>query len=95
MASYKEWVFANVTCAAVLCSFSCVQLFVTPWSIAHQAPLSMEFSRQEHWRMSPFPVPGELPHQRIKPAFPILAAIFFTTELPEKSLEPTLFCKIL
>ena len=69
-------------------------LFVTPWSTAHQAPLSMEFSRQEQ-RRSPFPVPGELPHLRIKPAFPTLAAVFFTTELPENSLEPTLLCKTL
>ena len=34
---------------------SCVRLFVTPWTVAHQAPLSMEFSRQESWRGLPFP----------------------------------------
>ena len=36
---------------------SCVQLFVTPWIVAHQAPLSMEFSRQEYWSGLPFPSP--------------------------------------
>ena len=36
---------------------SCVQLFATPWTVAHQAPLSMEFSRQEHWSELPFPSP--------------------------------------
>ena len=40
--------------------FSCVRLFVTPWTIAHQAPLTMEFSRQEHWSGLPFPLPGNL-----------------------------------
>ena len=42
---------------------SCVQLFVTPWTVACQAPLSMEFSRQEYWSKLPFPTPGDLPHQ--------------------------------
>ena len=40
---------------------SCVQLFVTPWTVAHQAPLSIGFSRQEHWSGLPFPSPGDLP----------------------------------
>ena len=38
-------------------SLSCVQLFATPWTTAHQAPLSMEFSRQEYWNGLPFPSP--------------------------------------
>ena len=38
-------------------SFSCVQLFVTPWTVAYQAPLSMGFSRQEYWNGLPFPSP--------------------------------------
>ena len=41
----------------VLSHFSHVQLFVTPWTVAHQAPLSMGFSRQEHWSGLPFPSP--------------------------------------
>ena len=40
--------------------FSCVQLFVTPWMVACQAPLSMGFSRQEYWSRRPFPSPGNL-----------------------------------
>ena len=37
-----------------------VQPLVTPWTVAHQAPLFMEFSRQEYWRKLPFPTPGDL-----------------------------------
>ena len=48
--------------------FRCVQLFVTPWTVAHQAPLSMEFSRQEYWSGLPFPSAGDLPDPGIKPA---------------------------
>ena len=40
--------------------FSRVRLFVTPWTVACQAPLSMEFSRQEYWSGLPFPSPGDL-----------------------------------
>ena len=43
-----------------VCIFSHVQLFVTPWNIAHQAPLSMGFSRQEYWSGLPFSTPGDL-----------------------------------
>ena len=44
-----------------------VQLFTIPWTVAHQAPLSMEFSRQEDWSGLPFPSPGDLPDSGIKP----------------------------
>ena len=44
---------------------SCVRLFVMPWTVVHQAPLSMEFSRQEHWSGLPSPPPGDLPDPRI------------------------------
>ena len=54
--------------------FSCVQLFVTPWTVAHQAPLSMGFSRQEYWSGLPFPSPGNLPDPGIKPGSPALQA---------------------
>ena len=47
---------------------SCVWLFATPWTVAHQASLSMILSRQEYWRRLPFPFPGNLPHPGIKPA---------------------------
>ena len=46
---------------------SCTQLFMTPWAVAHQAPLSMGFSRQENWRGLPFPLPGDLSNPGIKP----------------------------
>ena len=42
-------------------SLSRVQLFVTPWTVAYQAPLSMGFSRQEYWSGLPFASPGDLP----------------------------------
>jgi len=45
----------------------CVQSFVTPWTVARQAPLFMEFSRQGHWSGLPFPPPGDLPYLGIKP----------------------------
>ena len=51
----------------MLSSFSCIQLFVTIWTIACQAPLSMEFSRQEYWSGLPFSPPGDLPNSGIKP----------------------------
>ena len=50
----------------MLSRFSHVQLFVTPWTVAHQAPLSMGFSRQEYWSGLPFPPPGDLPHPGIE-----------------------------
>ena len=56
----------------------------TPQTVARQAPLSMGFSRQEHWSGLPFPPPGDLPHPGIAPAFPALAGGFFTTEPPVK-----------
>ena len=44
----------------MLSPLGCVLLFVALWTIAHQAPLSMRFSRQEHWSALPFPLPGDL-----------------------------------
>ena len=60
---------------------SCVQFFVTPWTVAHQARLSKGFSRQEYWSGLPFPPPGDLPNQDIEPgasASSALAGEFFT-----------------
>ena len=68
-----------------MCSMlSCVQLFVTPWTVVHQAPLSMVFFRQEYWSGLPFPTPGDLPDPGIKPMSSALAGRFFTTEPPGK-----------
>ena len=66
-----------------------VQLFATPLTIAHQAPLSMAFSKQEYWSRLPFPTIGYLPDLGIKPAssaFPALAGRFFTNEPPGKRI---------
>ena len=46
---------------------SCVWLFEIPWTVAHQAPLSMGFSRQEYWSGLPCPPPGDLPNAEIEP----------------------------
>ena len=67
----------------LLSHFSRVQLFVAPWTVAQQDPLSLEFSRQEYWSGLPFPSPGDLPDPGIEPASPALAG-FFTTEPPGK-----------
>ena len=69
--------------------FSRVRLFATPWTVAHKAPLSMEFSRQEYWSTLPFPTPGDLSDPQNKPsslASPALVGRFFTTIPPEKPL---------
>ena len=62
----------------------CPRLFVTPWTVAHQAPLSLGFPRQEYWSRLPFPSPGDLPDPEIKPASPIPAGGFFSAEPPGK-----------
>ena len=70
--------------ALVLSSFSPTQLFATLWNVAHMAPLSMGFSRQEHWSGLPCPLPGDLPDPGIKPSSlmsPALADGFFTTNV--------------
>ena len=69
-------------CACVLSHFSCIQLFVTPGTLARQAPLSMEFSGQEYWSRLPFPPPGDFPNPGIEPASLLSTAWtgrFFTT----------------
>ena len=59
---------------------------MTPWTIVHQAPLSMGFSRQEYWSGLPFASQGNLPDPGIEPGFPALAGRVFTTELPGKPI---------
>ena len=65
-------------------SLSRVQLFVTPWTIAHQAPLYTGISRQEDWNGLPFPSPGDLPKSGIEPVSPALAGGLLTIEPPGK-----------
>ena len=78
-------------CAQLL---SRIQLFATPWTLAHQAPLSVCFPRQEYWRGLPFPPPGDLPNSGIKLVSltsPTLADRFFTTSATrEAQVSPKL-----
>ena len=60
-----------------VCVFSAVRLFVAPWTVARQAPLSRGFSRQEHWGGLPFPPPGDRPDTEMEAVSPALAAWFF------------------
>ena len=67
-----------------------IRLFATPWTIAHQTPWSMTFSKQEYCNGLLFPTPGDFPHSGIKPRSPVspaLAGGFFTTEPPGKPRE--------
>ena len=71
----------------VLNCFSGVQLLVTPWTVVHQAPLSMRFPGQEYWSGLPFPPPGDLPDpgtEQVSPAAPVLAGGLFISMPPGK-----------
>ena len=71
-------------------SLSCVRLFVTLWTVAQQAPVLMELSRQEYWSGLTCSPPGELPNPGIKPKplmSPLLAAAFFTTSATWEALS--------
>ena len=57
-----------------------VQLFATPWTAAHQAPLSMEFPRQEYWSGLPFPFPGDL----LNPGIELMSTAWKTDSLPSE-----------
>ena len=82
---------------SVLSPFRRARLFATPWTIVHQAPLSMGFSRQESWSGLPFPSPGDLPNPGIgagSPASPALADRFFTTSTAWEALHMYIYtCK--
>ena len=65
-------------------SLSRVRLFATPWIVAHKAPPSMGFSRQEYWSGLPHPSPGDLPHPGIEPGSPALRAYVLPSEPPGK-----------
>ena len=71
----------KTSCAQLVCH---VQHSVTPWTVAHQAPLSMGFSRK-YWSGLLFSSPGDLPDPGIEPASPALTSRFFTTEPPEQT----------
>ena len=78
-----------IICACMLSHFSLFRFFVTLWTVAHQAPRSMGFPRQEYWSGLPFPPPGDLPDpgtERTSPASPALQADSLSTEPPGKLL---------
>ena len=80
----------------MLSHFSRVQFFETPWTVAHQAPLSMGFSMQEYWSGLPFPVPGDLPDPGIELTSlmsPALAGRFFPLAPPGKPIKTSFFLK--
>ena len=69
-------------------TLSCLSLF-DPWTVAHQAPLSMGFSRQGYWSGLPCPPPGDLPDPGIESASPALAGRFFTDSEPQGKPKST------
>ena len=76
-----EQLFLGILSVCVCCRFSLVWFFVTLWTVAHQTPLSMGFSRQEYWSGLPCPPPGDLPNPGIEPMSlrsPALAGKFFS-----------------
>ena len=88
------WIGTKVLlCHAMLSHFSLVCLFVTPWTVARQAPLSMGFSRQEYWNGLQFPSPEDLPNPGIEPAplvSPALAGVFFITSVMWEAQSSTM-----
>ena len=80
----RVWETFPMGSVCTLSRFSLVQLFAIPWTIAHQAPLSMGFPRQEYWSRLPFPPSGDLPDPGIEPMScksPELAGRFFSTSV--------------
>ena len=77
-AKYIKWIINECLCVCMLSCFGFVQLFATLWTVAHRAPLSMGFSRQEYWNGLFCPPPGDLPDSGIEPAPPALTGGFFT-----------------
>ena len=66
---------------------SCIE---TPWTVAHQASLSMGFLRQEYWNGLPFPSPEDLPHPGTESTSPALVGGFFAAEPPRKSTDQSI-----
>ena len=75
--------YSSCVCAQLL---SCVQLFVNPWTIAYQTPLSVGFAWQEYWTRWPFPSLRDLLHPGTEPTLPALVLGLFTREPPEKPI---------
>ena len=84
------WIKANTIASQSEVAQSCLTL-CDPWTVAHQAPPSMGFSRQEYWSGLPFPSPGDLPNPGIESRFPALQADALTSEPPGK--QPKTYLK--
>ena len=78
----------------MLSCFSRVRLFVTQWTVAHQAPLSMEYSRQERWSGLSCPFPGYLPDPGVKPRSPALQVDCLSSEPPGKPTQTSKYVEI-
>ena len=93
----SHFTFIIIHCASMhvcLSRFSVqnVQLFATLWTVALQAPLSMEYSRQEYWSGLPCPPPGDLPNPGMESTsltFPALTGRFFTSSATWQAQKPT------
>ena len=79
----------SVLCALLL---SHIRFFATPWTVAHQAPLSMGFSRQEYSSGLPCPPPGDLSNSGIEPESPALQADYLPAEQSGKPMEGSVCC---
>ena len=88
-----SWPIFKCMCVCVcthMCKLSPVWLFVTPWTVAHQVPLPMEFPRQEYWSGLPYPSPGGLPNPGIKPMSPLSPELLADSLLAEPLGKPRL-----
>ena len=82
----RKFFFCMYVCYLLVKSLSRVRLFATPWTVAYQAPLSMEFSRQEYWSGLPFPSPGIFPTQGSNPGLLHCRQTLLPSEPPGKSI---------
>ena len=78
--THKRWLHLSASFATESCSVASNS--ATPWTVAHQTPLSMEFSRQEYWNGLPFPSPRDLPNSGIEPRSPALQVDYLPSEPP-------------
>ena len=85
--NHTSCLFSVKQASGKVSSLSPVRLFVTPWTVAYQAPPSMGFSRQEYWSGVPFPSPRDLSNPGIEPRSPALQADGLPSKPPGKPLE--------
>ena len=89
MFEFELMIGLDMTLIHGYCMLSRVRLFIVPWTIALQPPLSIGFSRQEYWSGLPFPARGDCSNPGIKPeslVSPVLPVEFYTTMPPSKTI---------